>query len=50
MNNPANTSGTSNAALAIIIMLPIPRFEATVSEITEPTKASVTATLSEAKK
>src|SRR5882757_727137 len=30
--------------------LPMPRFDATVSEITVPTKASVTATLSEAKK
>jgi len=50
MNRPANTSGTSKLELAIIIRLPMPRLEATVSELTAPTKASVAATFSEAKK
>src|SRR5438270_10908311 len=50
MNTPANTSGTSKDALAIIIIVPMLRFDATVSEMTEPTKASVIATFSEAKK
>src|ERR1700733_2681364 len=50
MTNPANTSGTSKFELAIIITLPIPRLDATVSEMTVPTNASVTATFSEAKK
>ena len=38
MKSPANTSGTSKLELAIIIRLPMPRLEATVSEITVPTK------------
>src|SRR6185295_16757812 len=50
MNTPANTSGTSKFALAIIIMVPMPRFDATVSLMTDPTNASVIATFSEAKK
>src|SRR5205085_10397946 len=50
MNTPANTSGTSKFALAIIIMVPMPRFDATVSEMTEPTNANVIATFSDAKK
>ena len=50
MNRPAKTSGTSKLELAIIIRLPMPRLEATVSEITAPTKASVAATFREAKK
>ena len=43
-------SGTWNCACACSIKLPMPVFEATLSEITEPTKASVIATLSEPKK
>ncbi len=50
MSRPANTSGTSKLELAIIIRLPMPRLDATVSAITVPTKACVTATFSEAKK
>jgi NitT/TauT family transport system ATP-binding protein len=50
MISPANTSGTSKFDDAIIMTLPMPRFDATVSEITVPTKASVTATFKEAKK
>src|SRR5258706_13398411 len=50
MNRPANTSGTSMLDEAMIIMLPMPRLAATVSEITVPTKASVMAILSEAKR
>src|ERR1700741_2299202 len=50
MNTPANTSGTSKFALAIIIMVPMPRFDATVSEMNETPKASVIATFSAAKK
>src|SRR5437763_3104259 len=50
MNNPANTSGTLKVEDAIIIILPIPRLDATVSANTVPTKASVTATFSDAKK
>ncbi len=50
ISSPANTRGTSKLELAIIIRLPIPRLDATVSEITVPTNASVIATLREAKK
>src|SRR4029453_4560672 len=50
MKRPANTSGTLKFDEAIIIMLPMPRLDATVSASTVPTKASVTATFSEAKK
>ena len=50
MISPANTSGTSKLELAIIIRLPMPRLDATVSAITVPTKACVTATFSDAKK
>ena len=50
MRSPANTSGTSKLELAIIIRLPIPRLDATVSAMTVPTKACVTATFREAKK
>src|SRR4051794_12987972 len=50
MNRPANTRGTSKLDDAIIIRLPMPRLEATVSEITVPTNASVAATFNEAKK
>ncbi len=50
MNRPAKTSGTSKLELAIIIKLPMPRLEATVSDITVPMKAIVAATFKEAKK
>ena len=49
-NRPANTSGTSKLACAISIMCPMPTLAATVSATTEPTNASVIATLSEPKK
>jgi hypothetical protein len=47
---PAKISGTWNCACACSIRLPMPRFEAMLSEITEPTKASVIAIFSEPKK
>src|SRR3984893_16282114 len=46
----ANTSGTLKLELATSITLPMPLLPATISAITEPTKASVTAIFSEAKK
>ena len=48
--SPAKISGTWNWACACSIRLPMPVFEATLSEITEPTKASVIATFNEPKK
>ena len=47
---PAKISGILNWAWACSIRLPMPWLEAIDSEITEPTKASVIATLSEPKK
>ena len=49
-NSPAKARVISKLALAIIITVPIPRLDATVSDRTVPTKASVTAILREAKK
>ncbi len=49
-HRPANTSGTSKLACAISSMWPMPTLAATVSEITEPTNASVIATFREPKK
>jgi len=46
--SPANTIGTSKLPLAIIITVPMPWLDATVSLSTVPTKASVIAILSEA--
>ena len=47
---PAKISGTWNWAWAYSIRLPMPRFDAMLSEITEPTNASVIAIFSEPKK
>ena len=49
-NSPANTSGMRKLAEACSTSVPIPTLEASVSAITEPTKASVIAIFSEAKK
>ena len=46
---PANISGTLNCEADCIIRYPIPSLDAIVSEITAPTKASVTETFNEAK-
>ena len=50
MKSPANTIGTSKLPLAIIITLPMPLLDATVSASTVPTKASVIAIFSDAKR
>src|SRR5690606_23197692 len=47
MTRPAKTSGVLNWLCAWLIIWPSPLFEPTVSESTEPTKASVIATFSE---
>ena len=49
-NSAANTRGTRNVELAAIMRYPMPWFDATVSDITDPTKARVIAILSDAKK
>ena len=48
--NPAYTKGTWRLEEAEIIKYPMPAFEALISEMTAPTKASVTATFRLAKK
>src|SRR6056297_3707642 len=50
MISPAKTRETWKLDEAVIMTLPMPMFDATVSDSTAPTKESVIATFSEAKK